>query len=126
MKSLHYYPRWRKVQVLMISLQDHPMRESTDFHTNATPTFVGTRFRDNPGRNPWRVPDHTLWARTMLQPLHPYDTILNLDTIDFRNTEKLIDEKVVALKIVATTPELDRENFIRLVEFSLEGSVKIG
>ncbi|KAL0458643.1 UNVERIFIED_CONTAM: hypothetical protein Slati_0491500 [Sesamum latifolium] len=65
-------------------------------------------------------------ARTMLQPLHPYDTILNLDIIDFRNTEKLIDEWVAALKIAATTLELDRENFIRLVELSLEGSVKIG
>ncbi|KAL0461258.1 UNVERIFIED_CONTAM: hypothetical protein Slati_0013400 [Sesamum latifolium] len=106
--------------------QDHPMRESTDFHTNATPTFVGTRFKENPGRNPRRVPEHTPWARTMLQPLHPYGTILNLDIIDFRNTEKLIDEWVAALKIAATTLELDRENFIRLVELSLEGSVKIG
>ncbi|KAL0420777.1 UNVERIFIED_CONTAM: movement protein [Sesamum latifolium] len=52
--------------------------------------------------------------------------ILNLDIIDFRNTEKLIDEWVAALKIVATTLELDRENFIRLVELSLEGAVKIG
>ncbi|KAL0367014.1 UNVERIFIED_CONTAM: hypothetical protein Sradi_3591500 [Sesamum radiatum] len=106
--------------------QDHPMRESTDFHTNATPTFVGTRLRENPGRNPRRVPEHTPWARTMLQPLHPYGTILNLDIIDFRNIEKLIDEWVAALKIAATTLELDRENFIRLVELSLEGSVKIG
>ncbi|KAL0391532.1 UNVERIFIED_CONTAM: hypothetical protein Slati_4538300 [Sesamum latifolium] len=101
------------------------MRESTDFHTNATPTFVATRFK-NPGRNPRRVPEHTPWARTMLQPLHPYGTILNLDIIDFRNTEKLIDEWVAALKIAANTLELDRENFIRLVELSLEGSVKIG
>ncbi|KAL0413020.1 UNVERIFIED_CONTAM: hypothetical protein Sradi_1503700 [Sesamum radiatum] len=38
----------------------------------------------------------------------------------------LIDEWVAALKIAATTLELDRENFIRLVELSLEGSVKIG
>ncbi|KAL0400097.1 UNVERIFIED_CONTAM: movement protein [Sesamum radiatum] len=60
----------------------------------------------------------------MLQPLHLYDTILNLDIINF--TEKLIDEWVAALKIEATTLELDRENFIRLVELSLEGSVKIG
>ncbi|KAL0434479.1 UNVERIFIED_CONTAM: movement protein [Sesamum latifolium] len=78
------------------------------------------------GRNLRRVPEHTPWARTMLQPLHPYGTILNLDIIDFRNTEKLIDEWVAALKIAATTLELDRENFIRLVELSLEGSVKIG
>ncbi|KAL0451305.1 UNVERIFIED_CONTAM: hypothetical protein Slati_1108600 [Sesamum latifolium] len=62
----------------------------------------------------------------MLQPLHPYSTILNLDIIVFKNTEKLIDEWVAALKIAATTLELDRENFIRLVELSLEGSVKIG
>ncbi|KAL0402508.1 UNVERIFIED_CONTAM: hypothetical protein Slati_4280700 [Sesamum latifolium] len=102
------------------------MRESTDFHTNATPTFVGTRFKENPGRNPRRVLEQTPWARTMLQPLHPYGTILNLDIIDFRNTEKLIDEWVAALKIAATTLELDRENFIRLVELSLEDSVKIG
>ncbi|KAL0408394.1 UNVERIFIED_CONTAM: hypothetical protein Sradi_1773800 [Sesamum radiatum] len=26
--------------------QDHRMREGTDFHTNATPTFVGTRFKE--------------------------------------------------------------------------------
>ncbi|KAL0444544.1 UNVERIFIED_CONTAM: hypothetical protein Slati_2177100 [Sesamum latifolium] len=32
--------------------QDHPMRESMNFHTNATPTFVATRFKENPGRNP--------------------------------------------------------------------------
>ncbi|KAL0448997.1 UNVERIFIED_CONTAM: hypothetical protein Slati_1456100 [Sesamum latifolium] len=62
----------------------------------------------------------------MLQPLHPYGTILNLDIIDFRNIKKLIDEWVATLKIAATTLELDRENFIRLVELSLEGSVKIG
>ncbi|KAL0451706.1 UNVERIFIED_CONTAM: hypothetical protein Slati_1148700 [Sesamum latifolium] len=102
------------------------MRESTDFHSNATPTFVGTRFKENPGKNPRRVPEHISWARTILQPLHPNDTILNLDIIDFRNTEKLIDEWVAALKIAATTLELDEENFIRLVELSLEGSMKIG
>ncbi|KAL0445174.1 UNVERIFIED_CONTAM: hypothetical protein Slati_2240100 [Sesamum latifolium] len=102
------------------------MRESTDFHTNATPIFVATRFKENPGRNPRRVPEHTPWAMTMLQALHPYDTILNLDIIDFRNTEKLIDEWVAALNIAATTLELNRENFIRLVELSLEGSMKIG
>ncbi|KAL0282595.1 UNVERIFIED_CONTAM: hypothetical protein Sradi_7256300 [Sesamum radiatum] len=57
----------------------------------------------------------------MLQPLYPYDTIpiLNLDIIDFRNTEKLIDEWVAALKIATTTLELNQENFIRLVEFEL-------
>ncbi|KAL0283727.1 UNVERIFIED_CONTAM: hypothetical protein Sradi_7219700 [Sesamum radiatum] len=102
------------------------MRESADFHTNATPTFVGTRLRENPGRNPRRAPENTPWARTMLQPLHPYGAILNLDVIDFRNVEKLIDEWVVAIKIAATTLELDKENFIKLVELSLEGSVKIG
>ncbi|KAL0361828.1 UNVERIFIED_CONTAM: hypothetical protein Sradi_3867300 [Sesamum radiatum] len=102
------------------------MGESTDFHTNTTSMFVGTRFRENPGRNPMIVPDHTPWARTSLQSLHPYGTILNLDIIDFRNTEKLIDELVAALKIGATTLELDRENFIRLVGLSLKSSVKIG
>ncbi|KAL0413517.1 UNVERIFIED_CONTAM: hypothetical protein Sradi_1553400 [Sesamum radiatum] len=102
------------------------MRESLDFRTNATITFVGTKFKENPRRNPKRVPEHTPWARTMLQPLHPHGTILNLDIINFRNTEKLIDEWVAALKIATTTLELDRENFIRLVELSLEGSVKIG
>ncbi|KAL0373744.1 UNVERIFIED_CONTAM: hypothetical protein Sradi_3290100 [Sesamum radiatum] len=101
------------------------MRESTDFHTKASPTFVGTKFKENPGRNPRRVPEHTPWARTMLQPLHPYDTILNLDIIDFRNTEKLIDEWVAELKIAAITLELDQENFIRLVKLSLEGFVNI-
>ncbi|KAL0448406.1 UNVERIFIED_CONTAM: movement protein [Sesamum latifolium] len=45
---------------------DHPMRESTDFHTNATPTFVATRFKENPEKNPRRLPEHTPWARTML------------------------------------------------------------
>ncbi|KAK4380924.1 movement protein [Sesamum angolense] len=102
------------------------MRESADFHTNATPTFVGTRLRENPGRNPRRAPENTPWARTMLQPLHPYGAVLNLDVIDFRNMEKLIDEWVAAIKIAATTLELDKENFIKLVELSLEGSVKIG
>ncbi|KAL2235719.1 UNVERIFIED_CONTAM: hypothetical protein Sindi_1304100 [Sesamum indicum] len=106
--------------------QDQPMRESADFHTNATPTFLGTRLKENPGINPKRVPENTPWARTMLQPLHPYGAILNLDIIDFRNTEKLIDEWVAAIKIAATTLELDKENVIKLVELSLEGSVKIG
>ncbi|KAL0405278.1 UNVERIFIED_CONTAM: hypothetical protein Slati_3841700 [Sesamum latifolium] len=106
--------------------QDHLMRESMDFHTNATPTFVGTRFKENPWRNPKRVLEHTPWERIMLQPLHPYGTILNLDIIDFRNTEKLIDAWVAALKIAATTLELDREIFIRVVELSLEGSMNIG
>ncbi|KAK4397335.1 Enzymatic polyprotein [Sesamum angolense] len=62
----------------------------------------------------------------MLQPLHPYGAVLNLDVIDFRNMEKLIDEWVAAIKITATTLELDKENFIKLVELSLEGFVKIG
>ncbi|KAL2250180.1 UNVERIFIED_CONTAM: movement protein [Sesamum indicum] len=62
----------------------------------------------------------------MLQPLHPYGAILNLDIINFRNTEKLIDEWVAAIKIATTTLELDIENFIKLVELSLEGSIKIG
>ncbi|KAL0406370.1 UNVERIFIED_CONTAM: hypothetical protein Slati_3950900 [Sesamum latifolium] len=106
--------------------QDHPMRESIDFHTNATLAFVGTRLRENPGRNPRRVPENTPWARTMLQPLYPYGTILNLDVIDFRNIEKLIDEWVAAMKKATTTLELDKENFIRLLELSLEGWVKIG
>ncbi|KAL2250148.1 UNVERIFIED_CONTAM: hypothetical protein Sindi_2488500, partial [Sesamum indicum] len=73
-----------------------------------------------------RVPENTSWARTMLQPSHPYGAILNLDIIDFRNTEKLIDEWVAAIKIATTTLELDKENFIKFVELSLEGSVKIG
>ncbi|KAL0360958.1 UNVERIFIED_CONTAM: hypothetical protein Sradi_3780300 [Sesamum radiatum] len=105
--------------------QDHPMRESLDFYTNATPTFVEIRFKENRGRNWKRVPEHTPWARTMLQPLHSYGTIVNLDIIDFRNTKKLIDHWVAVLKIAATTLKLNRENFIRLVELSLEGSVKI-
>ncbi|KAL0409346.1 UNVERIFIED_CONTAM: hypothetical protein Sradi_1869000 [Sesamum radiatum] len=102
------------------------MRNYTDFYTNTTSTFVGTGFKENPGRNPRKVPENTPWARTMLQPLHPYGTILNLDIIDFRNIEKLIDEWVAALKIASTTLELDRENFIKLVELSLEGFVEIG
>ncbi|KAL0368505.1 UNVERIFIED_CONTAM: Mitochondrial import receptor subunit TOM9-2 [Sesamum calycinum] len=61
----------------------------------------------------------------MLQPLHPYGAVLNLDVIDFRNIEKLIDEWVAAIKIAATTLKLDKENFIKLVELSLEGSMKI-
>ncbi|KAL2225097.1 UNVERIFIED_CONTAM: hypothetical protein Sindi_2945000 [Sesamum indicum] len=61
----------------------------------------------------------------MLQPLQPYDTILNMDIIDFQNTEKLIDEWVAAIKKAATTVELDKENIIKLVELSLEGFVKI-
>ncbi|KAL0423688.1 UNVERIFIED_CONTAM: hypothetical protein Sradi_0903600 [Sesamum radiatum] len=43
--------------------QDHPMRESADFHTNSTPTFVGTRLRENPGRNPRRALENTHWAK---------------------------------------------------------------
>ncbi|KAL2248118.1 UNVERIFIED_CONTAM: hypothetical protein Sindi_2664100 [Sesamum indicum] len=73
--------------------QDQPMRQSMDFHTDATPTFVGTTLKENPGRNLKR---------------------------------KLIDEWVAAIKIAATTLELDKENFIKLVELSLEGFVKIG
>ncbi|KAL2224276.1 UNVERIFIED_CONTAM: hypothetical protein Sindi_3030000, partial [Sesamum indicum] len=98
---------------------------SAEFHTNATPTFVRTRLKENPGRNPKRVPENTPWARTMFQPLHPYGAILNLDIIDFQNTDKLIDEWVAAIKIAAATLELDKENFIKLVELSLEGTVKI-
>ena len=76
---------------------------------------MGTRLKENPGRNPKRLPKNTPCARTMLQPLHPYGAILNLDIIDFRNTEKLIDEWVAAIKIAATTLELDKKNFIKLV-----------
>ncbi|KAL0281825.1 UNVERIFIED_CONTAM: hypothetical protein Sradi_7282900 [Sesamum radiatum] len=73
-----------------------------------------------------RMLENKPWARTMLQPLHPYDVILNLDVIDFRNTEKLRDEWVAALKIATTTLDLIKENFSKLVELNLEGSVKIG
>ncbi|KAL0293452.1 UNVERIFIED_CONTAM: hypothetical protein Sangu_2524600 [Sesamum angustifolium] len=48
--------------------QDHPMKESEDFHTNATPIFVETRLRENLGRNPRRASENTPWTRTMLQP----------------------------------------------------------
>ncbi|KAL0381378.1 UNVERIFIED_CONTAM: hypothetical protein Sangu_0202100 [Sesamum angustifolium] len=120
MKLLQHY-HCRGEHMFQRGPQDHPMRESADFHTNK-PTFVGTRLRENPGRNP----ENTPWARTMLQPLHPYGAVLNLDVIDFRNLEKLIDEWVAAIKIAATTLELDKENFIKLVELSLEGFMKIG
>ncbi|KAL2237997.1 UNVERIFIED_CONTAM: hypothetical protein Sindi_0991400 [Sesamum indicum] len=105
--------------------QDQVMRESADFYTNVIPTFVGTKLKENLERNPKRVPENTPWGRTMLQTLHSYGAILNLDIIDFQNTEKLIDKWVAAIKIAATTLELDKENFIKLVELSLEGSVKI-
>ncbi|KAL2229599.1 UNVERIFIED_CONTAM: hypothetical protein Sindi_1939600 [Sesamum indicum] len=65
------------------------------------------------------------WARTILQPLHPCGAILKLDVIDFRNIEKLIDEWVATIKLAATNLELNKGNFINLVELSLEGSVKI-
>ncbi|KAL2231233.1 UNVERIFIED_CONTAM: hypothetical protein Sindi_1717700 [Sesamum indicum] len=67
--------------------QDQSMRESANFHTNATLMFVGTKLKENPRRNPKRV---------------------------------------AVIKIAATTLELDKKNFIKLVELSLEGSVKIG
>ncbi|KAL2240144.1 UNVERIFIED_CONTAM: hypothetical protein Sindi_0655600 [Sesamum indicum] len=70
------------------------MRESADLHTNATPTFVGTRLKENPGRNPKKEPENTPWVAT--------------------------------IKIATTTLEFDKENFIKLVELSLEGFVKIG
>ncbi|KAL2237487.1 UNVERIFIED_CONTAM: hypothetical protein Sindi_0940400 [Sesamum indicum] len=95
--------------------------------TPALPPPEGsTCSNDPPQDQPMRVLENTPWARTMLQHLHPYGAILNLDIIDFRNTKKLIDEWVAAIKIAATTLELDKENFIKLVELSLEGSVKIG
>ncbi|KAL0434735.1 UNVERIFIED_CONTAM: hypothetical protein Sradi_0181400 [Sesamum radiatum] len=40
--------------------QDHSMREGTDFHANATPAFVETRFKENPGRNPRRARKYTM------------------------------------------------------------------
>ncbi|KAL0302252.1 UNVERIFIED_CONTAM: hypothetical protein Sangu_3110600 [Sesamum angustifolium] len=106
--------------------QDHPIRESTDFQTNATPTFVGTRLKENPRQNSRKAPKNTPWDWAMLQALHPYGAVLNLDVIDFQNIEKLIDEWIAAIKIAVTTLELDKENFIKLVELSLEGFVKIG
>ncbi|KAL2251299.1 UNVERIFIED_CONTAM: hypothetical protein Sindi_2252200 [Sesamum indicum] len=105
MRSLQYYHCRREVHALMIL---------HNFHTNAIPTFVRTRLKENPGRNSKRVPENTSCA------------ILNLDIIDFQNIEKLIDEWVATIKIAATTLELDKKNFIKLVELSLEGSVKIG
>ncbi|KAL0308754.1 UNVERIFIED_CONTAM: hypothetical protein Sradi_5817700 [Sesamum radiatum] len=102
------------------------MRESADFHIDATRTFVGTRLRENSGINPKRALENTPWARTMLQPLHSYGAVLNLDVIDFQNIEKLIDEWVASIKIGTTTLELDKENFIKFVELSLKDFVKIG
>ncbi|KAL2236632.1 UNVERIFIED_CONTAM: hypothetical protein Sindi_0854900 [Sesamum indicum] len=104
--------------------QDHPIRESINFHTNVTPTFVGTRLRENQGRNPRKAPEHMPWA-SMLQPLHRYGAVLNLDVIDFQNIKKLINEWVAAIKIAVTTLQVDKENFIKLVELSLGGSMNI-
>ncbi|KAL0392873.1 UNVERIFIED_CONTAM: hypothetical protein Sradi_2510100 [Sesamum radiatum] len=46
--------------------QDHPMRESANFHTNMTLTFVGTRLRENLEKSPRRALENTPWVRTML------------------------------------------------------------
>ncbi|KAL0462863.1 UNVERIFIED_CONTAM: hypothetical protein Slati_0173900 [Sesamum latifolium] len=102
------------------------MIESADFHPNISLTFVSTRLKENPGHNPQRMPENTPWARTMLHRLHPNGTTLNLDTIDFPNIKKLIHECVATIKIASTTLELDKESFIRLLELSLEGLVKVG
>lgn len=62
----------------------------------------------------------------MLEPLHPYYIFLNLDIIDYSKVETLIDEWITYMKIAATTLELDKENFVRLLELSMEGSIKVG
>lgn len=101
-------------------LQDVYMREESYFNINVDPTFVATRFplRENQERTRMRVPDNTYWARTMLEPLYPYDISLNLDIIDFHNVETLVDEWIANMKITATTLELDKENFVCLLELS--------
>ncbi|KAL0305204.1 UNVERIFIED_CONTAM: hypothetical protein Sangu_3045300 [Sesamum angustifolium] len=93
------------------SPQDHPMRESADFHTNATQRLWEPDFEKIQGEI---LEEHL--------KIHLGQEQCSSPCIHM----KLIDEWVTAIKIAATTLELDKENFIKLVELSLEGSMKIG
>ena len=50
--------------------------------------------------------------------------MLNLDVPDIVNREELIEEWASSAKIAAGTLDLNKTDFIRLLEMSLSGSVK--
>lgn len=51
--------------------------------------------------------------------------MLNLDIVNFRNHEKLINKYVSVMKIALRTLELNNEGFTKLFEMSQEGSIKM-
>ncbi|KAL2244213.1 UNVERIFIED_CONTAM: hypothetical protein Sindi_0539300 [Sesamum indicum] len=102
------------------------MRESVDFHTNATPTFVGTRLREDPGWNPEEClkihlgKDNVLSLASIKHYTQPgYYPLSKHPKVDRQVGCSYEDNH-------HTGAQLDKKNFIRLLELSLEGYVKVG
>ena len=95
--------------------------QNDDFQTEA---YVVHGVYKNNAKNPRTAPRDSPVAKTMSQPINPYGIILDLDVIDFRNMEDLINEWVSSMKIAVSTLDLDKNNFIKLIELSLVGSAK--
>lgn len=107
--------------------QDVLMRAREDFHVgdqhrrerpnmnNLTGTRVRKqipKFRDTP------------LGKTSLDPIHPYGLMLNIDDIDFKDIDMIIDDWSSSMRIAAGTLDLEKEGFIKLLEMSLLGVAK--
>ncbi|XP_073143088.1 uncharacterized protein [Henckelia pumila] len=92
----------------------------SEFHVGGNSHSAGTRSRKS------NIPIHqTPYGKTVLDPIYPYGIMLNLDVLDFKNREDLIDDWTSAMRIAAGTLDLNKEGFIKLLEMILMGSVKI-
>ncbi|KAL8511490.1 hypothetical protein ACS0TY_018043 [Phlomoides rotata] len=54
--------------------------------------MAATPQRGNRAHDPFYRLTNSPWGKTVLEPIKPYSVMLNLDTPDFRNLEKLIDD----------------------------------
>ena len=64
-------------------------------------------------------------GKATLEPLHPYGVMLDIDEVDFKDIEGLIDEWNSAMRIAAATLELEKDSFVKILETSLAGVVKM-
>ena len=116
-ETLHTNPGIEEVE----SSNTTQVVQNDDYQTRA---YVTRDINTNIKRSTKTAPNDSPWAKTMSQPINPYGNNLNLDVIDFRNIEDLITEWVSSMKIAVSTLDLDKNNFIKLIELSLIGSAK--
>lgn len=56
---------------------------------------------------------------------NPYRLVINLDDVEFKDRESLIDEWEASMKIATEVLDLDKQTLIRSIENSFVGIVKL-